>query len=57
MSNFDDFFGLNNFDSSENVQTVIIQEQELVCSSQEIEIVQQRLSILVEAMKQFVFEF
>ena len=33
MSNFDDFFGLDNFDSSLNVQNIIVEEQqeELVC--------------------------
>lgn len=56
MSNFDDFFGLDNFDSSLNVQNIIVEEQqeELVCDSQQIEIVQQRISILTEVIKQLV---
>lgn len=52
MSNFDQFFGSDNFDSSFNEQTVIIQEEQVVCETQEIEIVQQKLVVLVEAMKQ-----
>ena len=54
LSNFDDFFGQDNFDSSLNVQTVIVQEQQLVCQSEQIDIVQQRISVLVEAMKRSV---
>ena len=51
MSNFDDFFGQDNFDSSFNEQVIIEQDEELVCSSLDIQIVQQRLSILMEFAK------
>lgn len=53
MSNFDDFFGQDNFDSSFNEVTIIEQQEEIVCSSQEIQIVQQRLSVLLETAKRW----
>jgi len=56
MSNFDNFFGVNNFNEVFNEQTIIEQQTEVVCSSVEIEIVQQRLSILVEVAKQIILE-
>lgn len=52
MSNFDSFFGQDNFNEILNEQTIIEQQTEIVCSSEEISIVQQRLSILVEVAKQ-----
>ena len=52
MSNFDSFFGSDNFGGFNNEQTIIVQEQEIVCDTQEIEIVQQRISVLMEFMKQ-----
>jgi len=55
MSNFDDFFGNNNFNEIIN-QQIIIQQESIVCSSVEIEIVQQRLSVLVEVAKQIILE-
>jgi hypothetical protein len=51
MSNFDDFFGQGNFDSSQNVQTVIVQEKQVVCQTQAIEVVQQKIVVLMEVMK------
>ncbi|KLO17177.1 hypothetical protein SCHPADRAFT_821757 [Schizopora paradoxa] len=56
MSNFDDFFGQDNFNEVLNEQTIIEQQTEIVCSSEEISIVQQRLSILVEVAKQIILE-
>ncbi|KAL5525787.1 hypothetical protein ACEPAG_7124 [Sanghuangporus baumii] len=56
MSNFDDFFGSSNFDSSLNVQTIIEQQEQVVCQTQEIEIVQQKLVILTEVMKRILLE-
>ncbi|KAL5486007.1 hypothetical protein ACEPAI_7051 [Sanghuangporus weigelae] len=56
MSNFDDFFGGSNFDSSLNVQTIIEQREQVVCQTQEIEIVQQKLVILTEVMKRILLE-
>ena len=51
MSNFDDFFGQGNFDSSFNEQTIIVQQEQVVCNTQLIEIVQQRVAVLIETMK------
>ncbi|EJD06565.1 uncharacterized protein FOMMEDRAFT_102402 [Fomitiporia mediterranea MF3/22] len=56
MSNFDDFFGQNNFDSSQNEQTVVVQEKQVVCQTQEIEVVQQKLVVLMEVMKRVLLE-
>ncbi|KAI5122285.1 hypothetical protein M0805_002365 [Coniferiporia weirii] len=59
MSNFDDFFGQDNFDGSDNEQIIIIEEDddsEFSCDSQDIEIVQQRLSILSEVAKSIILE-
>ena len=51
MSNFDDFYGQSNFDSSEN--TIIIEQQEVeVCQTEEITIVQQRLAVLLDTAKE-----
>ncbi|KZV84642.1 hypothetical protein EXIGLDRAFT_726942 [Exidia glandulosa HHB12029] len=52
LSNFDSFFGAGNFDGRFNqIQVVNVQEVQ-VCSQVEIDIVQQNLAILLEAMKQ-----
>ena len=53
MNNFDSFFGNGNFDGSSNKQ-VIIQEKEVVCHSEEIEIIQQKLIIIQEVAKRLV---
>ena len=53
MNNFDSFFGSGNFDGSENKE-VIIQEKEVVCRSEEIEIVQQKLIVIQEVAKRLV---
>lgn len=56
LSNFDEFRGKDNFDGGSNVQTVIIQEQEVVCRTVEIEIIQQKLVILQEMAKKIITE-
>lgn len=50
MSNFDGFYGSGNFDGSSN-QIIVEQQEEVVCHSVEIEIVQQKLVILQEIAK------
>lgn len=51
MSNFDDFYGSSNFDASEN--TVIVEQKEVqVCTTEEITVVQQRLAVMLEVMKE-----
>ncbi len=57
MSNFDNFYGSGNFDNSHfssSSITVVEQEQELVCHSESIEIIQQRLLVLQEMAKRLV---
>ncbi|THH09157.1 hypothetical protein EW145_g2209 [Phellinidium pouzarii] len=56
MSNFDNFYGQNNFDGSQNEQTIIVQQQEVVCHTEEIEIVQQKLVVLMEVAKKIILE-
>jgi len=53
LSGFDNFFGEDNFSSSLNVQTVE-QQNVLVCHTQEIEVIQQQLAILIENAKRIV---
>jgi len=59
MSNFDNFYGSGNFDNSHfssSSITVVKQEQELVCHSESIEIIQQRLLVLQEMAKRIITE-
>lgn len=51
LNNFDNFFGVGNFDGRFN-QIQVVESEVLVCSATEIEIVQQNIAILLEAMKQ-----
>lgn len=53
MNNFDNFYGSNNFDGSHNSQIVVEQSEQLVCHSESIEIIQQRLVILQEMAKKY----
>jgi hypothetical protein len=55
LSNFDDFNGADNFDGSRNSR-VVVQKEEIVCQTQQIEIVQQRLVILQELAKRIITE-
>lgn len=52
LSNFDDFYGENNFSGSFNTQTVV--QEEVVCQSVDITIIQQQLSVIQEFAKRIV---
>jgi len=54
MSNFDGFYGSDNFSGSNNKQVIV--EKEVVCHTEQVEIVQQRLAILHEIAKKIVTE-
>jgi len=56
MANFDNFYGADNFDGSHYNQIVVKQDHELVCHSQRIEIIQQRLVVLQEMVKKIITE-
>lgn len=51
MANFDNFYGADNFDGSKNAQTVVVNVKEVVCHTQAVEIIQQRLLVLQEMVK------
>lgn len=57
LSGFDNFNGQNNFDGSNNAQIIVIQEQERVCRTVKIEIIQQKLVILREMAKRYFSPF
>lgn len=50
MDHFDDFYGSDNFDGSQSTQ-VIVHEQQVVCHTEQIELIQQRLVVLQEMAK------
>ncbi|PPQ65851.1 hypothetical protein CVT26_000785 [Gymnopilus dilepis] len=56
LSGFDNFFGVDNFVGSISEQTVVEQDQELVCHSESIEIIQQRLLVIQEMAKRIISE-
>lgn len=56
LSNFDNFYGVDNFDGSRSSQVVVKQESQLVCHSQQIELIQQRLVVLQEMAKRIITE-
>ncbi|EEB92139.1 hypothetical protein MPER_09398 [Moniliophthora perniciosa FA553] len=56
LNGFDDFRGVDNFDGSRNAQVIVVQEQQQVCRTQQVEIVQQRLIVLQEVMKRILTE-
>ncbi|KAF5359400.1 hypothetical protein D9756_003394 [Leucocoprinus leucothites] len=56
LANFDDFYGIDNFDGSRCSQTVIVPTQSLFCHSQTVEIVQQRLLVIQEMAKKIITE-
>lgn len=51
FSGFDNFYGSDNFIGTVTSQTVVEQDQELVCHSLSIEIIQQRLLVIQEMAK------
>jgi cobalamin biosynthesis Mg chelatase CobN len=55
-SGFDNFRGSGNFDGSQNSQTVVIQEKQVVCHTEQVEIIQQKLVILQEMAKKIITE-
>jgi len=50
MSNFDNFYGSDNFNGSQYTQT-IVHDKQVVCHSQQVEIVQQKLAVIKEMVK------
>ncbi|KAJ7593077.1 hypothetical protein C8J56DRAFT_780192 [Mycena floridula] len=52
---FDDFYGVDNFSGSHFTQT-IVQDKELVCHTQQITIIQQRLLVIKELAKRIISE-
>jgi hypothetical protein len=53
---FDNFYGVDNFDSSVHFSQVVEQSQQLVCHTQSVEIIQQRLLVLQEMAKRIITE-
>ncbi|THU99943.1 hypothetical protein K435DRAFT_964244 [Dendrothele bispora CBS 962.96] len=56
LSGFDNFYGSENFCGVIQEQTIVEQQEVLVCHSVEIEIVQQRLLVLQEMAKRIITE-
>jgi len=57
LSNFDNFYGADDFSHSHNFKTTVVkQDSELVCHSQTVEIIQQRLVVLQEMAKKIITE-
>jgi hypothetical protein len=56
MASFDNFYGADNFDGSVHVSQTVVQQQEVVCQTQSIEIIQQRLLVLQEMAKKIITE-
>ncbi|KAJ3876898.1 hypothetical protein F5051DRAFT_21142 [Lentinula edodes] len=56
MSGFDNFRGSGNFDGSQNAQVTVIEEQQTVCHTEQIEIIQQKLVVLQEIAKRIITE-
>ncbi|GLB38348.1 hypothetical protein LshimejAT787_0502130 [Lyophyllum shimeji] len=56
LDGFDNFYGVGNYDGSQHFSQTIIQEKQLVCHRQQIEIIQQRLVVLQEMAKKIITE-
>ncbi|KXN88276.1 hypothetical protein AN958_07735 [Leucoagaricus sp. SymC.cos] len=56
FGNFDGFYGVDNFDGSAHFSQVVVQQQQVVCHTQAIEIIQQRLLVLQEMAKKIITE-
>ncbi|KAF8158111.1 hypothetical protein B0H34DRAFT_442184 [Crassisporium funariophilum] len=56
LSGFDNFYGSDNFIGSISSQTIVEQDQELVCHTESVEIIQQRLLVLQEMAKRIITE-
>jgi hypothetical protein len=55
LNDFDSFYGADNFDGGRFNQ-VVVKENELVCRSQRVEIIQQRLAVIQELSKRIISE-
>ncbi|KAJ3770003.1 hypothetical protein FB446DRAFT_647747 [Lentinula raphanica] len=56
FSGFDNFYGVDNFSGIVSDQVVVEQQEEVVCHTVDIEIVQQKLLVLQEMAKQIITE-
>jgi len=56
LSNFDNFYGSNDFSHHNMNQVVVKQDSELVCHSETVTIIQQRLAVLQEMAKKIITE-
>ncbi|KAJ7455597.1 hypothetical protein B0H11DRAFT_2287533 [Mycena galericulata] len=56
LDNFDNFYGASDFAHHNFHQVVVKQDSELVCHSESIEIIQQRLVVLQEMAKKIITE-
>jgi len=56
LSGFDNFYGSDNFAGEISSQTVVEQSEEVVCHSESVEIIQQRLLVLQEMAKRIITE-
>ncbi|KAJ7250835.1 hypothetical protein B0H12DRAFT_1120050 [Mycena haematopus] len=56
LSGFDNFYGTSDFAHLHSSQTVVKQDSELVCHSEQVTIIQQRLAVLQEMAKKIITE-
>jgi len=56
LDGFDNFYGSGNFDGSQHSSQTIVNEKHLVCHTQRIEVIQQRLVVLQEMVKRIITE-
>jgi len=56
FDNFDNFYGVDNFDSSAQFTQVVDTSSRLVCRTQAVEIIQQRLLVIQEMAKRIITE-
>ncbi|KAJ6567024.1 hypothetical protein B0H19DRAFT_716935 [Mycena capillaripes] len=57
LSGFDNFYGSDDFSHSHNFNQVVVkQDSELVCHSEQVTIIQQRLAVLQEMAKKIITE-
>ncbi|KAJ6559141.1 hypothetical protein DFH09DRAFT_1279701 [Mycena vulgaris] len=57
LDNFDNFYGSDDFSHSHNFNQVVVkQDSELVCHSETVTIIQQRLAVLQEMAKKIITE-
>ncbi|KAJ7707742.1 hypothetical protein B0H17DRAFT_918215, partial [Mycena rosella] len=55
LDNFDNFYGVDNFSGFHRSQ-ILVEIQDLVCHSQSVEIIQQRLAVLVQMAHRIITE-